>query len=126
MSLLQKIRSSFLSTGIALLVAVASVLTVGCSNAWAAASMPTSIEQSTVQLAAMNRVESATKNLEGKAQEMIGNITDSPKDKVAGKAKQVESRMQTIVEDVKDQKKLKGKAKSAEKDIQRKVREMKR
>ena len=88
--------------------------------------MPTSIEQSTVQLAAMNRVESATKNLEGKAQEMIGNITDSPKDQVAGKAKQVESRMQTIVEDVKDQKKLKGKAKSAAKNIQRKVRDMKR
>lgn len=126
MNLLQKIRISFLSASFALLVAVASVFTVGCSNAWAVASMPTSIEPSTIQLAAMNRVEAATKNLEGKAQEMLGKITDSPKDQVAGKAKQVESRMQTIVEDVKDQKKLKGKAKSAEKDIQRKVRDMKR
>jgi uncharacterized protein YjbJ (UPF0337 family) len=52
------------------------------------------------------RVKAAAKNMEGKTQEAIGNVTGDRRDKVAGKAKQMESQTRNLVEDAKD--KLKG------------------
>ncbi|HAG81999.1 MAG TPA: CsbD family protein [Cyanobacteria bacterium UBA11162] len=49
-----------------------------------------------------DRVEATAKNIEGKAQEAIGNITGDPKDQAEGKAKQTEAQARHAVEDVKD------------------------
>jgi len=49
-----------------------------------------------------DRAKATAKNLEGKAQEALGNLTGDPKDKAEGKAKQVESQVRHGVEDVKD------------------------
>lgn len=49
-----------------------------------------------------DRAKAAAKNIEGKAQEALGNVTGDPKDKVEGKAKQAESEVSHGVEDVKD------------------------
>lgn len=38
-----------------------------------------------------DRAKAVGKNIEGKAQEALGNITGDPKDKAEGKAKQAES-----------------------------------
>lgn len=48
------------------------------------------------------RVEATAKNVEGKAQEAIGEVTGDPKDKAEGRAKQVEAETQHAKEDVKD------------------------
>lgn len=48
------------------------------------------------------RVEATAKNVEGKAQEAIGEVTGDPKDKVEGRAKQAEAETQHAKEDVKD------------------------
>jgi uncharacterized protein YjbJ (UPF0337 family) len=48
------------------------------------------------------RVKATTKNIEGKTQEAIGNITGDSRDKVAGKAKQMESKTRNLMEDAKD------------------------
>jgi uncharacterized protein YjbJ (UPF0337 family) len=48
------------------------------------------------------RAKATAKNIEGKAQEAVGNITGDPKDKAEGKAKQAESEVHHAVEDVKD------------------------
>jgi len=48
------------------------------------------------------RVEATAKNVEGKAQEAIGEVTGDPKDKAEGKSKQVEAETQHAKEDVKD------------------------
>ncbi len=57
----------------------------------------------------MNRAKAVTtKDIEGKAQEAIGNITGDPKDQMMGKAKQVESQARNTAEDIKDKMKLKG------------------
>ena len=48
------------------------------------------------------RVMSATKNMEGKTQEAIGNVTGDRRDQVAGKAKQMESKTRNLMEDAKD------------------------
>ncbi|WP_413174337.1 CsbD family protein [Anabaena azotica] len=48
------------------------------------------------------RAKATGKNIEGKAQEALGNVTGDPKDKAEGKAKQAESEVRHSVEDVKD------------------------
>jgi uncharacterized protein YjbJ (UPF0337 family) len=47
------------------------------------------------------------KNLEGKAQEAMGEFTGDPKDKAEGKAKQTEAQLQQTVENMKDEVKKK-------------------
>ncbi|MDZ7954947.1 CsbD family protein [Nostoc sp. DedQUE09] len=49
-----------------------------------------------------DRAKAAAKNVEGKAQEALGNATGDPEDKAKGKAKQAESEVRQGIEDVKD------------------------
>jgi uncharacterized protein YjbJ (UPF0337 family) len=49
-----------------------------------------------------DKARATAKNIEGKAQEALGNITGDPEDKAAGKAKQAEAELRHGVEDVKD------------------------
>ncbi len=49
-----------------------------------------------------DRAKATAKNIEGKAQEAIGNVSGDPEDKAEGKAKQAESEVRHSVEDVKD------------------------
>ena len=49
-----------------------------------------------------DRAKATGKNIEGKAQEVLGNVTGDPKDKAEGKAKQAEAQAGHAVEDVKD------------------------
>ena len=49
------------------------------------------------------RVEATLKNLEGKAQEAIGNLTGDPKTQAEGKAKQVEASATQAKENLKDE-----------------------
>jgi uncharacterized protein YjbJ (UPF0337 family) len=48
------------------------------------------------------RVEATAKNIEGKIQETMGNITGNPEDKAEGKAKQDMAKVQHTVENAKD------------------------
>lgn len=50
-----------------------------------------------------DRAKAVAKNIEGKAQELLGDITGNPRDKVEGKAKQAESQVTHAVENLKDQ-----------------------
>ncbi|MBV9389365.1 MAG: CsbD family protein [Chroococcidiopsidaceae cyanobacterium CP_BM_ER_R8_30] len=49
-----------------------------------------------------DRAKATGKNIEGKAQELVGKITDDPEAQAEGKAKQAESQVRHGVEDVKD------------------------
>jgi uncharacterized protein YjbJ (UPF0337 family) len=49
-----------------------------------------------------DRAKATAKNVEGKAQEAMGNVTGDPEDKTEGKAKQAESEVRHGIEDVKD------------------------
>ncbi|MBD2570234.1 CsbD family protein [Anabaena lutea] len=49
------------------------------------------------------RVEATAKNIEGKVQEALGNITGDPQAQAEGQAKQVEASSIHVVENVKDQ-----------------------
>ncbi len=54
-------------------------------------------------MSTQDRVEATAKNLEGKAQAAMGEITGDPKDKAEGEAKQTEAKAQHVVEDAKDE-----------------------
>lgn len=49
------------------------------------------------------KAKATAKNVEGKVQEAVGNLTGDPKDQAAGKAKQAEAKVRHAVEDVKDE-----------------------
>jgi uncharacterized protein YjbJ (UPF0337 family) len=48
------------------------------------------------------RAKAAGKNIEGKAQEALGNVTGDPEDKAEGQVKQTEAEARNLKEDVKD------------------------
>jgi uncharacterized protein YjbJ (UPF0337 family) len=50
-----------------------------------------------------DRAKAVAKNVEGKVQEGIGEVTGDPKDKAEGKAKQAEAKVRHGVEDAKDE-----------------------
>ena len=49
------------------------------------------------------RAKATAKNVEGKAQEALGNVTGDPEDKAEGQVKQAESQARHAKEDLKDQ-----------------------
>ncbi|WP_319422224.1 CsbD family protein [Pleurocapsa sp. FMAR1] len=49
-----------------------------------------------------DRVKATAKNVEGKVQEAVGEVTGNPQDKVEGRDKQAEAQVQHSVENVKD------------------------
>jgi uncharacterized protein YjbJ (UPF0337 family) len=50
-----------------------------------------------------DRVKATLKNIEGKAQEMVGDVTGNPDDKAEGKAKQAEANVRHTIENAKDE-----------------------
>lgn len=50
-----------------------------------------------------NRVKATAKNIEGKVQEVVGDLTGDTKTELEGKEKQAEAKITHAVEDVKDQ-----------------------
>jgi uncharacterized protein YjbJ (UPF0337 family) len=50
-----------------------------------------------------DRAKATGKNIEGKAQEVLGKITGDPEDKAEGKAKQAESQVRHAAENLKDE-----------------------
>jgi uncharacterized protein YjbJ (UPF0337 family) len=50
-----------------------------------------------------NRAKAAAKNVEGKVQETVGDLTGNTKDQVQGNAKQAEAKVRNAAEDVKDE-----------------------
>lgn len=49
-----------------------------------------------------DRAKAVGKNIEGKAQEALGNVTGDPEDKAEGQAKQAEAQVRHAAEDLKD------------------------
>ncbi|MBN3962472.1 CsbD family protein [Nostoc sp. NMS8] len=49
------------------------------------------------------RIEATAKNIEGKIQEVVGEITGNPQDKAEGQAKQAEAQVSHTVENIKDE-----------------------
>jgi len=53
-------------------------------------------------MSAENRAKATAKNIEGKTQEFVGNVTGDPDQKAEGKAKQAEANVRHAAENLKD------------------------
>ncbi|MEH2286360.1 CsbD family protein [Nostoc sp.] len=54
-------------------------------------------------MSAEKRIEATAKNIEGKIQEFVGEVTGNPQDKTEGQAKQAEAQVDHTVENIKDE-----------------------
>ncbi|MFY7802134.1 MAG: CsbD family protein [Limnoraphis robusta] len=50
-----------------------------------------------------DKMKAAAKNIEGKIQEAVGEVTGDPKQKMEGQKKQAEAEIQQGIENIKDQ-----------------------
>lgn len=54
-------------------------------------------------MSAENRIKATAKNIEGKVQETLGELTGNPEDKAQGKVKQAEAQVIHTAENIKDE-----------------------
>jgi uncharacterized protein YjbJ (UPF0337 family) len=124
MSLIKQLRRLFLNSALAIVIATVITFAFGTANSLAVTTSFLQLNNyPSLQLASMNRVEAMGKNIEGKTQEAIGNITGNAKDQMAGKAKQVESNVRNAVEDMNEGMTPKGRIKAGEKNLEGKIQE---
>ena len=121
----QQCRRFFLNLSLTTILVTAIAFSFSSEESWATVPLTQLIRQQPVQIANMNRAKAMTKDLEGKTQETMGNITGDPKDQMMGKAKQVESKVRNSAEDLKDNIKLTGRTKAVSKNIEGKAQEAK-
>ena len=50
-----------------------------------------------------DRIKATAKNIEGKIQEIVGDVTGDPQDQLEGKEKQAEAKVRHTIENVKEE-----------------------
>lgn len=124
MILFQQARKFLLTISLVLLISTATAFGFASEDSWAATSPISSISQPHSQIAwGWGKAKAVTKDIEGKTQETMGNITGNRKDQVMGKVKQAEGQGRNTVEDVKDSMRLKGRAKAVTTNVEGKLQE---
>ena len=121
----QKCRRFFLNMSLTTILITAIAFSFSSEQSWATVPLNSLIGQQPVQIANSNRAKAMTKDLEGKTQETMGNITGNRKDQMIGKAKQGEGQFRNSVEDLKDNTKLTGRSKAISKNVEGKFQEAK-
>lgn len=124
MSLIQKNCQVLLTISLVLLISTSIGFGLVSGDNWATTFSHTHlIGQMPIQIATMDRAKAVARNIEGKTQEAIGNITGDPKDQVVGKIKQAESHLRNSVENVKSNVSLSGRVKAVARNIEGKTQE---
>jgi uncharacterized protein YjbJ (UPF0337 family) len=121
----QKCRRFFLNMSLTTILITAIAFSFSSEQSWATVPLNSLISQQPVQIANSNRAKAMTKDLEGKTQETMGNITGNRKDQMMGKAKQFEGQVRNSAEDLKDNMELTGRTKAVSKNIEGKAQEAK-
>jgi len=97
MILLRQVRKILLIIGLAVFISTVSTFSFASGESWAVTLSSPGISQLLVPIATMNQAKEMTKNIEGKAQEEIGNMTGDLKTQAAGKAKQLDANTQEAI-----------------------------
>lgn len=121
-----QIRKFFVTMILAIMLAITVAFDFGTTNGWAATSSISSISPPDTQLIAawgFGKAKATGKNIEGKAQEAVGNLTGDPKNQMMGKAKQIEGQARNTAENMKSNMNLEGRTKAITKNIEGKAQE---
>jgi uncharacterized protein YjbJ (UPF0337 family) len=92
-----QIRRVFMTVGSVVFLSTVITFSFAPRISMANSLLRPSINQPGALVATINQTKAAAKNLEGKAQEGIGNMTGDLKTQVAGKAKQFEANTQEAI-----------------------------
>jgi uncharacterized protein YjbJ (UPF0337 family) len=97
MILLRQVRKLLLIIGLAVFISTASAFSIASGESWAVTLSSQGINQLPMPIATMNQAKEMTKNIGGKVQEEIGNMTGDLKTQAIGKAKQFEAKTQEAI-----------------------------
>lgn len=101
MILFHQIRKVFMTIGLAALFATIITFSSAPGKGWAIPLFTPSIDQPYASVATINQAKAMAKNqiqnIEGKAQEGVGNMTGDLKTQAAGKAKQLDAKTQEAI-----------------------------
>lgn len=122
---LQQLRRFFYQMTLTVILLITVTFSFGAEKSWATMPITELINSSQPQLATVNSIQAISKDVEGKAQEAIGNLTGDPKNQMMGKAKQAQSKAMNTAEEAKNSMELKGRAKAVSKNIEGKAQELK-
>ncbi len=107
--MISQIYRSLLTVGLISFLSFTLIFGITIDNSWASDSLnhlgSSSQTQISSRIASMDGMKTITKDIEGKAQEAIGNVTGDRQNQLAGKAKQVEAKVRNAVEDAKNKSK---------------------
>ncbi|MFN9175778.1 MAG: CsbD family protein [Synechocystis sp.] len=121
----QQLRRFFYHTILTVILVITVTFSFGTEKSWSTMPINELLHSPQPQIATMNRINAMSKDVEGKAQEAIGNLTGDPKNQMMGKAKQVQSKAMNVAEDIKDNTDLQGRSKAVAKNLEGKAQEMK-
>jgi uncharacterized protein YjbJ (UPF0337 family) len=121
----KQLRRFFYYMSLTTILIITLTFSFGTQESWATMPINQLINHPQPQIAMFNRAKAMSKDIEGKTQEAIGNMTGDPKNQMMGKAKQVESQALSAAENLKDKTQLAGRTKAVAKNLEGKVQETK-
>jgi uncharacterized protein YjbJ (UPF0337 family) len=119
--MISQVYRSLLTTGLIAFFSFALVFGFAIENSWAANSFTQLIPPNSI--ASIERVKASSKDLEGKTQEAIGNVTGDAQNQIIGKAKQAEADARKVTENIKDGVKLPERVKANAENLEGKTQE---
>jgi uncharacterized protein YjbJ (UPF0337 family) len=119
--MISQIYRSLLTIGLTSFLSFVLVFGIAVQNSWAEQGFPQLFKSPYLSIASIERVKATAKDLEGKTQEAIGNVTGNAQNQIAGKAKQTEADVRNAAEDIRDKVKLPERVKAATKNIEGKT-----
>ncbi|WP_240966825.1 CsbD family protein [Nodosilinea sp. P-1105] len=97
MILLHQIRKVLITIGLVVILSAVITFSFAPGKSWANPLFTPSIDQPHALVATMSQAKATVKQIEGQAQEGIGNMTGNLKTQAAGKAKQFEANTQEAI-----------------------------
>jgi uncharacterized protein YjbJ (UPF0337 family) len=118
-----QIYRSLLNIGLISILSFTLVFGLAVKNSSAEQSFTQLVNQPHTAIATMGKIKATAKDLEGKTQEAIGNVTGDAKNQIIGKAKQAEADARKATENIKDGVKLPERVKANAENLEGKTQE---
>jgi uncharacterized protein YjbJ (UPF0337 family) len=118
-----QVYRSLLNIGLISILSLTLVFGLAIKNSSAAQSFTQLVNNPHTAITSMGNIKATAKDLEGKTQEAIGNLTGDAKNQIMGKAKQAEADARKVTENIKDGVKLPERLKANAKNLEGKTQE---
>ena len=121
--MISQICRSLLNIGLISILSFTLVFGLAVKNSSAEQSFTQLVNQPHTAIATMGKIKATAKDLEGKTQEAIGNVTGDAENQIIGKAKQAEADSRKVTENIKEGVKLPERVKANVENLEGKTQE---